>query len=115
MKSWCCIENCGACCKFDLNEREDLTNKLSFEDYNLIKSMTLKDGWCIHFDKSEKKCLIYENRPHFCRVEKFSTSFKGYLKNGDRFLIECCKQHIRSVYGNKSEQMKNYKTSTSKK
>ena len=115
MKSWCCIKNCGACCKLDLSERTNLSNKLSCNDISLIKSMTKKDGWCKHFDKTNKKCLIYETRPYFCRVEKFSIVFDEYLKNGDKFLIECCKQHISSVYGNKSEQMKQYKISTSKR
>ena len=80
MKSWTCIENCGACCKFDLNERSDLANKLNKEDIALINSMTARDGWCKNLDRENKKCLIYETRPHFCRVNEFSTTFKGYLK-----------------------------------
>ena len=82
MKSWSCIENCGACCKFDLSERSNLKDKLSNEDKKLIKSMSSRDGWCKHLDKKNKKCLIYEERPHFCRVDQFSTSFKEYLKDG---------------------------------
>ena len=81
MKSWICIENCGACCRFDLNERENLSTKLTKEDIHLIKSMTCKDGWCKYLDKKNRRCIIYENRPHFCRVSEFSTSFKGYLKS----------------------------------
>ena len=115
MKSWICIEKCGACCKFDLTEREDLSNILTNNDIALINSMTTKDGWCKYLDKSNKSCTIYETRPHFCRVNEFSTSFKGYLKNGDKFLIDCCKQHISSVYGRKSKQMKAFKTAVSKK
>ena len=109
MKSWTCIENCGACCKFNLDERIDLTDKLNNQDITLIKSMTAKDGWCKHLDKENKKCLIYETRPHFCRVTEFSTSFKGYLKFGDKFLIDCCKQHISSNYGYRSKEMKSFK------
>ena len=52
MKSWTCIENCGACCKFDLNERSDLANKLNKEDIALINSMTAKDGWCKNLDRA---------------------------------------------------------------
>ena len=115
MKSWSCIEKCGACCRFDLSEREDLSNILTNNDIALIKSMTSKDGWCKYLDKTNKKCTIYESRPHFCRVNEFSTSFKGYLKNGDKFLIDCCTQHISSIYGNKSKQMKNFKMSVSRK
>ena len=115
MKSWKCIENCGACCKFNLDEREDLTNILSLKDMALINSMTGKDGWCKYLDKSNSKCMIYQSRPHFCRVNEFSTSFKEYLKNGDKFLIDCCTQHIYSIYGSKSKQMKIFKSAVNKK
>ena len=115
MKSWTCIENCGACCKFDLNERSDLADKLNKEDIDLIRSMTTKDGWCKNLDKETKKCLIYEKRPYFCKVSEFSTAFKGYLKSGDKFLINCCKQHISSNYGYKSKVMKKFRTAVSGK
>ena len=115
MKSWSCIEKCGACCYFDLTEREDLSRLLNRKDIALINSMTRNDGWCKFFDKSNKKCMIYESRPHFCRVNEFSKSFKGYLQNGDKFLIDCCKQHISSIYGRKSNQMKDFKMAVSKK
>ena len=109
MKSWSCIENCGACCKLDLSEREGLSEILSRKDKALIKTMRNKEGWCKYLDKSNKKCMIYESRPHFCRVNEFSTSFKGYLEKGDKFLIDCCTQHISSIYGRKSKQMKIFK------
>ena len=115
MKSWTCIENCGACCKFDLNERSDLADKLNKEDIALINSMTAKDGWCKNLDWENKKCLIYETRPHFCRVNEFSKAFKSYLKSGDKFLIDCCKQHISSNYGNQSKEMKTFKIAVSDK
>jgi len=113
MKSWTCIENCGACCKFNLDERSDLDEKLNKEDIALINSMTAKDGWCKNLDRENKKCLIYENRPHFCRVNDFSISFEEYLKSGDKFLIDCCKQHISSNYGYKSKVMKTFKIAIS--
>ena len=115
MKSWTCIENCGACCRFDIKERCDISGKLSKEDINLIKSMTTKDGWCKNLDKKNKKCLIYESRPHFCRVNEFTTTFKGYSKSGDKFLIDCCKQHISSNYGYRSKEMKRFNTAVSGK
>ena len=115
MKSWKCIENCGACCKFELNDRTDLYDKLNEKDIALINSMTSKDGWCKYLDRENKKCLIYETRPHFCRVNEFSIAFKGYLKSGDKFLIDCCKQHISSNYGYKSKEMKNFKRAISGK
>ena len=115
MKSWSCIENCGACCKFDLEERSNLKKILNNNDIALIKSMTSKDGWCKNLDRLNKKCMIYESRPHFCRVSEFSIKFKQYLKYGDKFLIDCCKQHISSNYGNQSKEMKNFKFSIESK
>ena len=115
MKSWSCIENCGACCRLKLTEREDLSRILSSNDIALINSMTTKEGWCKYLDQSNRKCRIYDSRPHFCRVNEFSTSFKGYLKNGDKFLIDCCTEHISSIYGSKSKQMKTFKKAVSKK
>ena len=79
MESWTCIENCGACCKFNLNERSGLKDKLNEEDIVLINSMTAKDGWCKNLDRNNRKCLIYETRPHFCRVHEFSIKFKSSL------------------------------------
>ena len=115
MKTWSCIENCGACCKFDLTERADITNKLSIEDIELINSMSSKDGWCKYLNKENKMCMIYETRPHFCRVNEFSAGFKEYLRNGDKFLISCCKQHISAIYGKKSKQIKYFKKVISKR
>ena len=77
--------------------------------------MTTKDGWCKHLDRSNKKCMIYKTRPHFCQVSSFSKGFKEYEKLGDKFLINCCKQHIKSNYGRKSAQMKNFKLAISTK
>ena len=115
MKSWTCIENCGACCKFNLTERSDLEDKLNKDDIDLINSMTTKDGWCKNLDRENKKCLIYESRPHFCRVSEFSTTFKEYFNSGDQFLIDCCKQHISSNYGYNSKEMKSFKVAISEK
>ena len=109
MKSWTCIEKCGACCQIDLKHRENLANILSQKDIELIKSMTKKDGWCKYLDKKNMKCKIYENRPHFCKVSIFSKNFKGYKKKGDNFLIDCCKEHISFIYGKESEEMKRFK------
>jgi len=115
MKSWTCIENCGACCKFDLDERSNLANKLNKEDIALINSMTAKDGLCKNLDRENIKCLIYETRPHFSLVSELSTSFKGYLKSGYKFLIDCCKQHISSNYGYQSKEMKTFRIAVSGK
>ena len=115
MHTWTCIENCGACCKFDINERTDIADKLSDQDMGLINTMISKDGWCKYLDKTTRKCSIYEKRPHFCRVNEFSKSFKQYLKLGDKFLIDCCKQHISSNYGKNSNEMKDFKKAVTSK
>ena len=39
MKSWNCIENCGACCQLDLTDRDNLSEVLSNKDIALINSM----------------------------------------------------------------------------
>ena len=109
MKSWTCIEKCGACCQIDLKYRRSLSSILSQKDIELIKSMTRKDGWCKHLDKKNMKCTIYENRPHFCKVNLFSKNFKEYIKKGDKFLIDCCKEHISFIYGPKSDEMSRFK------
>ena len=115
MKSWTCIEKCGACCQIDLRYRKNLTEILDQKDIELIESMTRKDGWCKHLDKKNMKCKIYENRPFFCKVSVFSKKFKGYKKNGDRFLINCCKDHISFIYGKKSNEMIRFKHEILKK
>ena len=108
MKSWTCIEKCGACCKFDLNNRENIYKILSKKDIKLIKEMTGKDGWCKYLDKKNMKCTVYADRPDFCRVNKFSKKFKEYFRRGDKFLIKCCKQHISEIYGKQSTQMNRF-------
>ncbi len=115
MRSWTCIEKCGACCRIDLKSRKNITNILSNQDIELIESMTQKDGWCRYLDKKEMKCTIYENRPHFCKVSQFSMKFKEYKKFGDNFLINCCKEHISSIYGKKSNEMDRFKQEILKK
>ena len=114
MKSWTCIEKCGACCKFDLDNRNDIYKILRKEDIKLIKTMTGKDGWCKNLDKKNMRCLIYNDRPHFCRVDIFSKNFKEYKKRGDNFLISCCKEHISSIYGKRSKMMSQYKMEITK-
>lgn len=36
------------------------------------------DDWCIHFDKENRQCKVYEDRPQFCKVDK-----KSYKKMFD--------------------------------
>ena len=37
------------------------------------------------------------------------------LKKGDEFLIDCCTQHISSIYGRKSKEIKDFRRAVKKK
>ncbi|KAL8508906.1 hypothetical protein ACS0TY_016201 [Phlomoides rotata] len=58
---WQCVQNCGACCKLDKGPTfpspEEVFDDPS--DIELYKSLVGQDGWCIHYDKSSRKCSIY--------------------------------------------------------
>lgn len=86
---WQCVKNCGACCKLDkgptfpspeevFDDESDVEVSFYFfsiwsEFYPLFcsiihvhgflfqhyRSLIGPDGWCIHFDKAERKCSIY--------------------------------------------------------
>ena len=49
--------SCGLCC-------QNIANIEELKEYNL------GNGVCKHFDYISKKCLIYEDRPNICRVDK---------------------------------------------
>ncbi|KAJ1416910.1 putative zinc- or iron-chelating domain containing protein [Sesbania bispinosa] len=59
--SWHCVEGCGACCKLQKgpsfpSPEEIFTDPSHVE---LYKSLIGPDGWCIHYEKSTRKCSIY--------------------------------------------------------
>ncbi|KAJ6743296.1 hypothetical protein OIU85_017275 [Salix viminalis] len=64
---WGCVEGCGACCKLAKGPAfatpEDIFTDPS--DIELYKSLIGPDGWCIHYEKSTRKCSIYPDRPYF--------------------------------------------------
>ena len=43
------------------------------------------------------------------------SQFKEYLKFGDKFLIDCCKEHIATIYGSQSNEMKTFRIAVSGK
>ncbi|MED6110077.1 hypothetical protein PIB30_039613 [Stylosanthes scabra] len=58
---WRCVESCGACCKLDKgpsfpSPEEIFTDPSHVQHY---KSLIGPDGWCIHYEKSTRKCSIY--------------------------------------------------------
>ena len=48
---------CGACCR-------------AVADAPLTAYLADSDGACRHLDRATQLCIIYENRPDICRVDK---------------------------------------------
>jgi Fe-S-cluster containining protein len=107
MATWQCINSCGACCRLAPEERPDVADYLTPEDYTKYLLMAGADGWCIHFDQINRNCTIYETRPQFCRVlpETFQTMYGVAPEELNDFAIECCYQQIESIYGEDSLEM----------
>ena len=106
---WICISNCGSCCRLAPEERAEAIGLLSEDQQKEYFSLVGQDGWCKNYDKSNKKCLIYERRPEFCKVDNL-TSIIGCGKDDmDSLAIEYCIQNIRSIYGGRSKVLKEYK------
>ncbi len=109
-KKWRCIENCGACCHLDPSDRPDLADYLTPDQLQEYLSLVGEGGWCINLDQNTRKCLIYENRPLFCRVtpENFEQMYDVEPQEFNEFAIECCQDQITAVYGKNSEEMQKY-------
>ncbi|MGK7941978.1 MAG: YkgJ family cysteine cluster protein [Crocosphaera sp.] len=109
-ETWKCVEGCGACCNLDPGDRPDLEDYLTPEELEHYLSLVGEDGWCINFDPETRKCLIYEQRPRFCRVQPdtFQTMYDIDPSEFNDFAIECCRQQIEGVYGEKSTEMEHY-------
>ncbi len=107
MASWQCVKNCGACCHLDPSERPDLAEYLTPEELALYLSFVGENGWCLHFDQATRECRIYANRPHFCRVtvETFTAMYGIEVEELNDFAIDCCRQQIEAVYGDRSLEM----------
>ena len=110
MANWKCVKQCGACCYLDPSERPDLDEYLSPEEMELYLSMVEKDGWCVNFNHEMRDCNIYNDRPRFCRVEvqTFQDMFGVQAEELNDFAIECCHQHIDSIYGDRSSEMSRF-------
>jgi uncharacterized protein len=107
MATWQCVKQCGACCHLDPTERPDLDEYLTPEELHLYLSLVGEDGWCIHFDPDARECRVYENRPRFCRVEPetFYDMFGVDPEELNDFAIECCREQIEAVHGDRSLEM----------
>ena len=90
VKNWACVKSCGACCKLGpIEDRPDLGDYLSPEEYEKYVSMIGPDNWCKHYDQTNRLCTIYDDRPAFCRVEV--NKFKDmYDIKEDEFSVSSC-------------------------
>ncbi|XP_009341811.2 uncharacterized protein LOC103933843 isoform X1 [Pyrus x bretschneideri] len=111
-QKWQCVEGCGACCKLDkgpsfATPEEIFTNP---SDIELYRSMVGEDGWCVNFDKSTRKCSIYDERPYFCRVEAevFQSLYGFSEKKFNKEACRSCRDTIKSVYGPHSKELVNF-------
>lgn len=107
MATWCCVKQCGACCHLDPTERPELEDYLSPKELELYLSLVGEGGWCVNFDRTTRECRIYEDRPRFCRVEAdvFQEMYGIESTELDEFAIDCCRQQIEGVYGDRSLEM----------
>lgn len=107
MATWQCVKSCGACCFLAPEERPDLEDYLTPDQLALYLSLVGEDGWCIHYQASDRTCSIYDTRPVFCRVtpDTFETMFGIAATDLNDFAIDCCQQHIDDLYGDDSPEM----------
>ena len=95
MATWQCISGCGACCYLEPSDRPDL--------------------WCINFDRLNRQCGIYAERPRFCRVQPdtFFDMFGIEAEELDEFAIACCEEQIESIYGDRSLELLRFENAIS--
>ena len=107
MASWRCVKQCGACCHLDPAERPDLAEYLSPEELKLYLSMVGEGGWCVNYDHATRECRVYSERPRFCRVEPevFQDLYGIEPPELNDFAIDCCRQQIEGVHGDRSLEM----------
>eukprot|EP00933_Yihiella_yeosuensis_P021275 TRINITY_DN16870_c0_g1_i2.p1 TRINITY_DN16870_c0_g1~~TRINITY_DN16870_c0_g1_i2.p1 ORF type:complete len:415 (-),score=111.05 TRINITY_DN16870_c0_g1_i2:24-1268(-) len=112
---WKCISGCGACCYLSEQDRPYLQDLLSPDEYTTFKGLVASDGWCRHFDKENRGCQIYDDRPVFCRVKTWlNMKADGFgVDTSDEEEVEafpayCCREHIGAVYGDSSEEMQRF-------
>ncbi|XP_019428172.1 PREDICTED: uncharacterized protein LOC109336188 isoform X2 [Lupinus angustifolius] len=109
---WQCVEGCGACCKLDKDPSFATPEEIFTDpsDVELYKSMTGPDGWCIHYEKSTRKCSIYPDRPYFCRVEPevFKSLYGINKKKFNKEACSCCRDTIKAIYGSNSKELYNF-------
>ncbi|KAK2455088.1 zinc/iron-chelating domain protein [Trifolium repens] len=110
--SWQCVEGCGACCKLQKGPSYPSPEEIFTDpsDVELYNSLIGEDGWCIHYEKSTRKCSIYSERPYFCRAEPevFQSLFGVKEKNFNKEACSFCRDSIKSIYGYNSKELSNF-------
>ncbi len=107
-EQWKCVSNCGACCRLAPLERLEALESLSPSQEMEYLKMVGQDGWCIHYDSGSRSCKIYKDRPDFCQVSNLNKFFDTGVQGSPLNAIEYCRQHIRTVYGGKSKEMRKF-------
>ncbi len=104
MATWLCVKQCGACCHLAPADRPHLEEYLSPSELEVYFSLVGESGWCINFEHATRTCRIYDQRPRFCRVtpEVFHSLYGIEPEELDDFAIDCCRQQIDGVYGDRS-------------
>ena len=61
----------------------------------------------MNFDHATRECRIYPHRPRFCRVEPgvFEQMYGIEPEEVNDFAIDCCREQIEGVYGDRSLEM----------
>jgi len=105
--TWQCIKQCGACCYLAPEERPDLETYLSPEELEHYLNLVDVDGWCVNLDRDTRECRIYADRPRFCRVDatEYQMRYDVEPEALDEFAIDCCREHIADIYGDRSLEM----------
>ncbi|MGK7906623.1 MAG: YkgJ family cysteine cluster protein [Synechococcus sp.] len=109
-KFWHCVNGCGACCYLKPDERDELADYLAPEELKLYLSLVGEDGWCVNYDRQQRTCHIYDDRPSFCRVTVATFQQMFGIEAGDlpEFAAACCREHISDVYGEDSTEMQRF-------
>ncbi|KAK7345633.1 hypothetical protein VNO77_16241 [Canavalia gladiata] len=112
---WHCVEGCGACCKLQKGPSFPSPEEIFTDpsDVQLYKSLIGPDGWCIHYEKSTRKCSIYSERPYFCRAEPevFKSLFGVEEKKFQKEACSFCRDTIKALYGPNSKELCNFNNS----
>lgn len=107
MATWQCVKNCGACCNLNPADRPDIHEYLTPSELHEYMSMVGEGGWCINLDQETRECKVYANRPRFCRVQPdvFEDMYGIEQEDLNDFAIDCCREQIEGVYGERSLEM----------